>query len=382
MNPIAKMLTSVVQSSAKSLIGSGIKKTVGDLIRRHTAKSPETIEKEIVGKLGFSTSHFKIDKGQVISFKSSPVFLHEWLLKSPLMKDKIIRDEENGQVFFNGNPINNSMKLEIINEFVKNTGVQSPALSSHIEAALKLYDATDFIGKKFAFNLSGWDINNPSTIDTFLEGCFGKDFAPDTAYSNKIFRKWMIGTARRITQPGSVLDWALILQSKKGGIGKTALLRNLMPKGFETRAGEIYCDVKDARKFAENLIGLSVANFDEMSFSENADSTETFKMLLTSQFYTCRLAWRRDPQRFNLRNSFAGTTNKTQFITDPTLNRRLGVIDLVGNQKIDFNYLDAHKTKLWQEAIFLAQRGDECIMDPAEQKETEERNIKFLVEKQ
>lgn len=381
MNVITKMLTSVATSSAKSLLGQGVKKTVKDLIGKITKKSPEQIEKEVIERIGFSTSHYKLDKGQEIVFKSSPVFFNEWLVKSPLMKDKIIRDEENGVIFFNGNPINNSMKLDVINEFVKSTGVQSPALSGHLEAALKLYDATDFIGKKFAFNLAGWDPNSPSVINGFLEGCFGKNFSPDTTYANKIFRKWMIGTARRIIQPGSVFDWALILQSKEGGIGKTAMFRNLMPKGFESRAGEIYCDVKDARKFAENLIGLSIASFDELSVLENPDSTETWKMLLTSQFYTTRLAWRRDPQRFNLRNSFCGTTNKTQFITDPTLNRRLGVIDLTGEQKIDFAHLDNNKTKLWQEAIFLAQRGDEVIMTREEQKETEERNVRFLVEK-
>jgi hypothetical protein len=379
MNLITKMLSSVAVSSTKSLLGSGVKKTVKDILTKITQKSPEQIEKEVVEKVGFATSHFKLDKGQNVVFKSSPVFLHEWLVKSPVMKEKLIKDEENGVIYYQGEVITNANKMDIINEFVKATGAQSPALASHLDNALKLFDASDFIGKKFVLNLSGWDPDKPSIIDGFLEGCFGENFTPEPAYAKMLWRKWMIGTARRIIDPGSALDWALILQSKGGGIGKTALFRNLMPKPFEDRAGEIYCDVKDGRKFAENLIGKSISNFDELSVLENPNSVETWKMLLTSQFYTTRLAWRRDPQRFNLRCSFAGTTNKERFIPDPTLSRRLGVIELTGDQKINFGYLQDNKTKLWQEAVFLAQKGDPCVLTTDEQKQVEDHNIKYLV---
>lgn len=378
MNPIAKMLTSVATSTTKSLIGTGIKKTVNDLIKRYTAKKPEQIEKEIIERLGYASSHYKLGRNQEVIFRPSSVFMHEWMMNSPEMKGKIIKDEEAGISYYCGELLSNTTKVKIINDFMKATGAQSPSLSGHFDQAMKLWEPTDHIGEKFKKHFSGWKEGTPSVIDGFLSGCFGSALTTDPEYAHLLFRRWITGAARRVMNPGSVLDGCLTFQGAPG-VGKTAFFRNLLSEPFNERCGEVYCDVKNPRQFAENLIGLSIANMDELTVLDHEKSVETLKLLLSAQWFSVRLAWRRDPQRFNLRNAFGATTNKTQFINDAALKRRLWIVELNDSKKIDFTYLLANREALWKEAMWCANKEDTCVMTLEEQIKIESLNQKFVV---
>jgi len=374
---LTKMLGSVVQSSAKSLLGTQIKKTVNGLIKNLTKKSQENIEKEIVERLGYMSSHYRLDKDQNILFKPSPIFFHEWLNNSPIMAGRIIKDEENGSIFIDDKLIENSHKVEIIKEFIKNTDAQSAALGSYLTRALDFFDASDFIGKKFAKTFDGWTEGTPSVIDEFLQGCFGTALETDEEYSRLIFRRWMISAARRIMKPGSVADLCFTLQGKPG-VGKSAFLKNLMPSPFDERTGIVYCDIRNPQKLVENLIGLSIANMDELNILEIPKTTEVFKMLLSATSVITRLPWRRDPKKFDLRVAFAATTNKSKFINDEALKRRMGVIELNGSQKLNFQYLEEQKSNLWKESVWLANQGISCTLDIREQERVESFNTKFI----
>lgn len=377
-NPLARMLTSVVKSSAKSLMSQGIKSTAKGLIKQYMAKTPEQIETEIKNQLGYLTSHYKLDKEQRISFKSSSVFMQEWLTHSPLVAGKLFRDEEDGQVIHNNEPLTNSGKVAILHQFIKATNAQSSAISGHFDAAIKLLDAVDYNGMKFKREMTGWNPSNTSVIDTWMERCFGSALVSDPTYTRMVFRRWIIGAANRIINPGCSLDGCLILMGAPG-IGKTQFLRQIMPSPFDTRTGEVYCDLKNANRFVEGMIGKSIVNFDELSILDYPKTTEIFKQLLTTQYWDVRLAWRRNVQRFRARAAFGGTTNKTQIIPDANLSRRLWVIELSDAQRLDFDFMNANKKALFQEAVYLAQNGGSCILTPEEQIQVETINRKYMI---
>lgn len=377
-NFFTKMLTQVATSSAKSLMGQGIKSSVKKIIKQHMAKTPQQIEQEITNSLGYLTAHYKLDKEQNIIYKPSVVFMHEWLTNSPSMKDKLVKDEEDGQVYFNGQPLTNQDKVNIIHQFLKATNSNSSALASHFEGAMKLFEVSDFNSIKFKNHFAGWQSSNTSVIDTWLERSFGTALTTDKDYARMLFRKWMIGSAKRIMTPGSSLDGCLVLAGPTD-IGKTQFFRRILPEPFNNRTGEIYCDIKNPTRFVETLLGKSVACFDELSILEHEKTIETLKQLLTSQWLDVRLAWRRSVQRFKIRVGLGATTNKTQFLTDPTLSRRMWVIELNDTQRLDFEFFDANKKALWQEAVFLANRGDICILTPEETDQVETYNRKFLI---
>lgn len=377
-NLLTKMMGSVLQSSAKSLLSGGIKKGVKTLIKQQFQKSPQDIEKEITATLGYLTTHYKLDKDQNIIYRPSSVFMHEWLCNSPKVAGRIVRDEEDGNVYVDGILLTNQVKVELIHLFIKDTNAQSSALSSHFDSALKLFDVSDFNAIKFKKFFAGWDTNKASVIDTWMEKCFGTALDTDAAYARLLFRKWIVGSAARAITPGKSLDGCLVLRGTNG-LGKTQFFRQLLSPPFDHRTGEVYCDVKNPQRFVEALLGKTVACFDELSILEHANTIETFKQLLTTQFIDVRLAWARSVRRFNIRVGLSGTTNKEHFITDKSLNRRLWIIELNDSQRLDFNYLNEHKKELWQEAVYLAEHNESCILSLEEQKVVEAYNEKFAV---
>lgn len=374
-NIVFKTITGALQSSARSLLTTEIKKVTKGFFSKKP-KIEQDIEKEIISTLGFSTQHFKLDKEQNVIYKSSALFFHEWLTSNPAIKNKIVKDEENGQVYFEGHLLNNQIKVDLLNQFSKTTGITSPSLNSHFDNALKLLDITDYTSIQFTKEFSGWVPGTSSVIDPWLTNVFGT--LEDSEYASFIFKKWIVGTATRAMIPGSSLDGCLTLHGP-ANIGKTRFFRSLLPAPFNNRTGEIFCNIKSSQKFVESIVGKTVACFDELSVLDYPKTEETFKQLLTSQFIDTRLVWRRDPQRYALRQGFAATTNKPKFINDKFLSRRLWTIPLKDSNRINLEYLQANSKQLWMEAVYLAQNKFATYLNPTEQLLVEEHNKRFEI---
>lgn len=375
---IFKVLGKEAKSLARSEIRSVVKKKTSSLLKGFFAKSPEELQEEANQLLGYPTLHYKINKNNELEFKSSSVFIQEWLTNSPDLKNRLIKDEESGQVYLDGKELDNSKKIELINSFIKLCKIQSPAVNGHFESALKLLPYSDYTALRFKDVFAGWNPNNKSIINDWLHNCFGEGISTDLTYANMLFKKWIVGTARRAMNPGSSLDGCLVLQGPAGA-GKTRHFRELLPEPFSQRTGEIHCDIKNARQFVESILGKTVACFDELSVLQNDKVEDVFKQLLSSQFMDLRLAYRRDPQRYGLRQGFSATTNADKFIKDPALCRRLWVLELNESRKLDFDYLYANRHLLWQEAVYLANNNESCYLSSSEQKQVEDQNKKYLI---
>lgn len=377
-NPLLKFLTKTATSAASSIVTGELKKHAKGFIEKYTAKSPEAARREAAAKIGYESEHYVLNKNQDVTFKSSAIFLHEWLNKSPHTVGRVLKDEENGQVFFDGKLLTNSVKVDLLGKFAKATGINTPALNGHFDKAIELLDVTDFTSVKFKKEFGGWEPGRKSIIDTWLTNMFGSALDTDAAYASNLFRKWIVGTAARAMTPGTTHDGCLVLKGP-AGVGKTQFFRKLLPEPFENRTGEIYCDVKSPQRFVEAIVGKTIACFDELSVLENPGSDETFKQLLSSQNIDVRMAWARKPRRYALRQGFSGTTNKDKFIADKFLSRRLWIIRLDNSQRINYDYLNENRRALWMEAVYCAERGDSCILTPDEQRTVEEYNKRFEI---
>lgn len=380
MSGLTDFFAKTAVSAARSLILSEVKGSVKSFINKKRAKTIEDVHQEMMKNLGYVTSHYTVNKAQEIIYKPSPVFLHEWLTNSPLVKEQIVRDEESGHIYVDGEQITNAKKLDLINRFIASTGIKVASLSSHMDNALKLLDLSDFNSSKFKNHFSGWTEGKESVINKWIPNIFGEILETDPEYATLLFRKWIIGTARRAINPGTTFDGCIVFKGP-AGVGKTAFFRNLLPEPFENRTGEILCNVKNPQKFVESIKGKTVACFDELSVLEHPSSEETFKQLLSSQNIDVRLAWAREPRRYALRQGFCATTNKDQFIPDAFLSRRLWAISLNGKGRMNFDYLFGNRKALWEEAVYLAQTDESCILSYDEQKLVEQHNEVYLVRK-
>lgn len=376
-NPLAKFVTKTLVSTASSIVSSEIKKHAKVLIDKYTAKTTADAAREVAERLGYPTTNFILHKNGSVIFKSSAIFMHEWLCKSPITSGKLLKDEENGTVYYDGQILTNSVKVELLNRFTKITNINSPAVSGHFDKAVELLDPTDFTSIKFRKMFSGWEFGKPSIINSWLTNVFGSAVETDVQYANMLFRRWIVGTARRALEPGSNHDGCFVLKGP-AGVGKTLHFRKLLPEELN-RTGEIYCDVKSPQRFVEAIVGKTIACFDELSVLENSKSDETFKQLLSSQFIDVRLAWARKTRRYALRQGFCATTNRDKFINDPFLSRRLWAIELNNSQRINLDYLQENRTALWQEAVYLVDKGESSVLSVDEQKLVEKYNKRFLI---
>lgn len=377
MNPVAKFFAQTATSAVRSLLLSEVKGGVKNLIAQKRSKTFEDVQAELIQRLGYVTAHHQLNKKtQEVSYKPSSIFMHEWLTHSPSVKEDLVRDEETGAFYVDNEPLIPAKKLELINRFITATGVRAASLPSHMEGALKLVNVVDVNARKFKSSLPTWQpgVGGTSVIDSWLSKCFNIE----DSFAAKLFRKWVVGTCTRIIHPGAFLDGCLTLQGP-GMLGKTSFFRNLLPEDFASRAAEIACNPNNPQKFVENIIGKSICCFDELQVLDYARSTEVFKQILTTQHRDVRLAYRRDPTRFALRCGFAATTNREHFIRDPFLSRRLWVIELGTDNKLDFDYLFANRASLWSEAAAAVDAKENYFLSSEEKTKLEGRNQKYLV---
>lgn len=379
MSNVAKFFTKTALSAARSLLLSEVKGSVKSLLDKKRAKTILEIHQEMMNSLGYVTLHYNVNKKtQEVIYKPSAVFCHEWLTHSPHVKEQIVRDEESGHIYVDGELLTNAKKLDLINRFITCTNIKNASVNSHMDNALKMIDLSDFNAQKFKNHFAGWTPERTSIIDTWIDNVFGDLLGSDKNYSRMLFRKWIIGTAKRAIEPGCNFDGCLVFAGPSG-TGKTSFFRNLLPEPFNYRTGEILCNVKNPQKFVESIKGKTIACFDELSVLEYPRSEETFKQLLSSQFIDLRLAWAREPRRYNLRQGFCATTNKQKFIPDQFLSRRLWTIALLGKGRINFDYLFANRQDLWKEAVYLALRGEPYTLSVEEQQLVETNNAQFLL---
>ena len=382
MSFLQKFLAKEATSLARSVLQSNAKKGIKNFFSRFKIKSKEALRIEVEKDLGYFSHHFSVNKEQEIIYKPSIIFVREWLTNTPFVSGRLVKDEESGTILLDGVSISSDpgKKMELINEFMRQTRIKIASVNSHFDGAFKLLDVVDFTATKFKSHFAGWKPENESVINNFLPSLFGEALETESEYATLLFRKWIIGTARRAMEPGVAFDGCLVLTGP-GGVGKTSAFRELLPAPFNIRTGEVLCSIKNSQKFMEGIIGKTIVCFDELSSLDAPKVQETFKQLLSSRFIDVRLPWRRDAQRFLLRAAFCATTNKDRFIKDAALSRRLWTIKLNNKGRINFDYLNQVKALLWQEAVYLAQRDENHLLSIKDQETVEAYNKQFLLQK-
>jgi hypothetical protein len=376
LDKASKLLAKEAKGLARTQIRGLVNKKAKSLLSNFFSKSQEQLQAEVQETLGFPSLHWKQNKSGEIEFKSSPLFMQEFLTMTPDLQGRLVKDEETNKIYYDDELLGNAAKIDLINLYCERTKINSAAVNSHFENALKLLSAVDYTSIKFAEEFVGWD--KSPIIHDWLANVFGKESIDcEYEYAAGLFRKWIIGAAHRILNPGASFQGTLVLVGPPGS-GKTLHFRNLLPEPFSDRCGEIVCkSIKDPAKLTEAIVGKSIASFDEMSMLDETRITETLKQLLTLQQIQTRLAWGRSPITYNLRQAFCGTTNQSKFIQDAALLRRLWIIPLNEQVKFNYDYLMDNRRALWQEAVHLNSEKASFFLNSEEQKEVEKFNQRF-----
>ena len=152
-------------------------------------------------------------------------------------------------------------------------------------------------------------------------------------------QRQLIAAVARIYKSPCKVDTALVLQSDQQGMGKG--------KFWEAIGGEWYsASLGDLRNVKEDKITLHSAwihEWGEIDRVIGMQSSEQVKSFMSEQWDNIRLPYERSATRLNRKCILVGTTNKRDFIQDPTGSRRFPIIS---PKYIDYDWVLKNRAHL------------------------------------
>lgn len=179
----------------------------------------------------------------------------------------------------------------------------------------------------------------------------------DTAYTREVTRLVFAGGIHRLYNPGCKFDDVAVLIGTHQGEGKSTFVRWLaIQDEFFTEVTEI-----EGQKGVEAIEGAWICEIAELLAVTKAKDVEAVKSYITKLVDRYRRPFDRRTTDHKRRCVFIGTTNKEQFLTDKTGNRRWYPL------KVNSSGYDLHDHKAeiqadilqaWAEAKCLYDRGE------------------------
>ena len=197
-----------------------------------------------------------------------------------------------------------------------------------------------------------WD--GESRILKFLNTWTGCE---DTPYTREVSRLIFAGGIHRLYNPGCKFDDMPVLIGTKQGEGKSTLVRWLALKDeYFTEVNEF-----DGQRGIEAVEGAWICEVSELLAMTKAREQEAVKSYLTRLNDRYRMPFDRRVTDHPRQCVFIGTTNKEQFLTDKTGNRRFYPVKVNQSGYDLFDHeeeIKAYIRQCWAEAKFLYDNGE------------------------
>lgn len=188
-------------------------------------------------------------------------------------------------------------------------------------------------------------------VDTLLIDYFGTE---DTLYTREAMRKTLVGAVQRIFTPGCKFDTILTLVGGQG-IGKSTFIK-LLGKDWHS---DTLTTVTGKEAF-EQLQGAWIIEMAELAALKKSE-VEAVKHFVTKQVDTFRPAYARVPETYPRQSILIASTNETEFLRDPTGNRRFLPVDVGSSanaKKRIFGDLYKEVNQIWAEAVEMYHSGE------------------------
>ena len=193
---------------------------------------------------------------------------------------------------------------------------------------------------------------------------------------NVFMRKHMIGQVRRIFDPGSQHDTAVVLQGKQG-IQKSKFWQTLAvnPDWFDDTVTSGNND-KDDRMKLRRFWFLELAEIDSVFKRKEVASLRAF---FTTKADNLRVPYGSSIEQFPRTSCFVGSVNPEQFLCDPEGHRRYWVIP-TDIDRIPVEILRQERDRLWAAAVHAYRRGEMNWLTPLEEKRNALLNKRYEIE--
>lgn len=195
----------------------------------------------------------------------------------------------------------------------------------------------------------------------------------DSPLHNSYLKKHLIGSVARIFEPGCKFDTALILKGNQG-IGKSTFFSALHGKDW---FNDTVAQGSDKDEHLRNHAYWCI----EWAELENAFDRKTMshiKAFLSSPSDDFRPPYGRASKEHARMFVVAGTTNKDEFLNDPTGSRRYWVIPVDGNS-IPNAQVTELRNQIWASAVAAYKSGEQHWLTEEEARQSEEENKAYML---
>lgn len=283
-----------------------------------------------------------------------------------LKNDQFLKDVFKFNKFDNRRYVTRTLPWRVVSGVEPVRDVDYSGVRNYIECAYGIVGSQkvdDALAIEFETNsfhpiqmyLQGLKWDGLNRIDTLLIDYFG---AVDNVYTRAAMRKMLVAAVTRVFQPGAKFDTALILVGPQETY-KSTFLRKLGRSWFS----DTFTTVQGKESF-EQLQGAWIIEMAELSGLKKAE-VETIKHFITKESDSFRPAYGRTVEVYPRQCVFFGTTNRDDFLRDPTGNRRFLPIDVraeYATKSVPDDFTDEEIDQVWAEAYQLYISGEPLYM--------------------
>lgn len=225
-----------------------------------------------------------------------------------------------------------------------------------ITAKEKIQDGVETTAKANSFHpirdyIRAVEWDGVPRVETLLIRYLG---AEDTDYTRTVTRKTLVAAVARVFKPGIKFDYMLTIQGKQG-IRKSTLFNRLAGDWFSDSFSTV-----QGKEAYEQVRRAWIIEVGELAGMKKAE-VETIKLFIAKREDQYRPAYGRQVEVFPRQCIFVGTTNESEFLRDPTGNRRFWVVSTPNSDnRIDFwpELTDEIVHQIWAEAYHYFRKGE------------------------
>ena len=242
-----------------------------------------------------------------------------------------------------------------------------------IVSSQKIDDALALDVEKHSFhpiqeylNSLKWD--EVPRVDTLLVDYFG---ATDNSYTRAAIRKTLCAAVTRVFHPGAKFDMVLVLVGKQGTY-KSTFVRKLGMDWFS----DTFSTFQGKESF-EQLRGAWLVEMAELSGLKKAE-VETIKQFISKCDDMYRPAYGRTVETYKRQCVFFGTTNDSDFLHDPSGNRRFNPVNIdfdKATKSVRDDLTQDEVDQIWAEAYYLVKQGEKLYFDDEESELAKESQV-------
>jgi predicted P-loop ATPase len=195
--------------------------------------------------------------------------------------------------------------------------------------------------------LNSLETVTPTNLDVLAERYFGTDNSLHATF----LKRTLIAAVARAFKPGCKVDTLLILQGDQGFLKSTFWLELASQDWFTDNLSE--ANEKDEKLKLRRYWILEFAEFETVYRQKDVQQLKAF---LSSRIDSLRKPYGRSVEDLPRSSVFVGTTNRTEFLYDPTGARRYWVIPVA--KKIPIERLRKERDSIWAAAVQAYHKGE------------------------